>query len=168
LLERLLENRRLLNWVGALTCAALMAYALYAQHGMGLEPCPLCMFQRVGISALGVVFLLAALHHPRVIGARLYGVLLVLVGSGAMYFAGRHVWIQAQPAGSVPACGAPLDMMLDMLPLMEVVRKVLTGGGECGKIDWSFLGVSMPGWVLIAAVCLTLFGVINNFRNASR
>jgi disulfide bond formation protein DsbB len=166
LLLELLARRRLLNFAGALVCGLLMAYALYAQHGMGLEPCPLCVFQRVGISALGVVFLLAALQHPGAGGARIYGLLLALAGAGAIYFAGRHVWIQAQPPGTVPACGAPLDMMLDMFPLTEVVRKVLTGGGECGKIDWQLLGVSMPGWVLIAAVSLALFGIINNFHNA--
>ncbi|MBK6598984.1 MAG: disulfide bond formation protein B [Proteobacteria bacterium] len=166
-LQELLANRRLLNFLAALFAAALMGYALYAQHGLGLEPCPLCMFQRVGISAVGVVFLLAALHHPASgFGSRAYGLLIAVTAAGAAYIAGRHVWIQTQPAGSVPACGAPLDMMLDMFPLLEVVRKVLTGGGECGKIDWLFLGVTMPGWVLIAAVSLGLFGLVNNFVNA--
>ncbi|MEZ5512935.1 MAG: disulfide bond formation protein B [Steroidobacteraceae bacterium] len=162
----ILTNRRLLNFAAAVFAAALMGYALYAQHGLGLEPCPLCMFQRVGISAIGAVCLLAALHHPGATGARVYGVLIAATAAGAAYVAGRHVWIQAQPAGSVPACGAPLDMMLEMFPLMEVVRKVLTGGGECGKIDWLFLGVTMPGWVLIAAVSLGLIGLVNNFVNA--
>jgi disulfide bond formation protein DsbB len=162
----MLRNRRLLNFAGAFICAALMAYALYAEKVLGLAPCPLCMFQRVGITALGVVFLLAALHHPRALGARLYGVLLVLAGTATMYIAGRHVWIQAQPPGTVPACGAPLELMMEMFPLLEVVRKVLTGGGECGAIDWTFLGLSMPAWVLIAAIGLTLGGVLNNFGNA--
>jgi len=164
--HELLRDRRALNFLAALFCGLLMGYALYAQYGLGLEPCPLCMFQRVGVSALGIVFLLAALHHPRAFGARLYGLLIVLTAAAAAYVAGRHVWVQAQPPGTVAACGAPLDMMLDMFPLLEVVRKVLSGGGECGKIDWSLLGVTMPGWVLIAAVSLGLFGLVNNFLNA--
>jgi protein dithiol:quinone oxidoreductase len=114
----MLRNRRLLNFAGALICAALIGYALFAEKVLGLAPCPLCMFQRVGIAALGVVFLLAALHHPGALGARLYGGLLGLAGAGTMYIAGRHVWIQAQPPGTVPACGAPLDMMLEMFPLL--------------------------------------------------
>jgi protein dithiol:quinone oxidoreductase len=66
----------------------------------------------------------------------------------------------------VPACGADLDFMLEVMPLQEVVAKVLAGGGECQKIDWHFLGLSMPGWVLIAAVALGTWGVANwaNFR----
>jgi disulfide bond formation protein DsbB len=51
---------------------------------------------------------------------------------------------------------------MDMFPLLEVVRKVMTGGGECGVIDWTFLGISMPGWVLICAVALGLAGILNN------
>jgi disulfide bond formation protein DsbB len=62
----------------------------------------------------------------------------------------------------VPACGAPLDNLLQMFPLLEVIRKVMTGGGECGNIDWTLLGISMPGWVLIAAVTLGLVGILNN------
>ncbi len=158
----MLNNRRLMNFLGALTCAVMMGYALYAQHQLELEPCPLCVFQRVAISALGAAFLLAALHHPGRGGARVYGVLLGLASAAATYVSGRHVWIQAQPPGSVPSCGAPLDIMMQMLPFTEVLRKVLTGGGECGKIDWQWLGVSMPGWVLISAVTLGLVGVLNN------
>ena len=76
--------------------------------------------------------------------------------------AGRHVWIQAQPPGTVPACGAPLDSLMQMFPLLDVVRKVMTGGGECGTIDWTFLGLSMPMWVLISAITLGLVGIVNN------
>jgi disulfide bond formation protein DsbB len=82
--------------------------------------------------------------------------------------AGRHVWIQHQPYGTVPACGAPLDTLLDMLPVLEVIRKVMTGGGECGVVDWTFVGVSMPGWVLICAVLLGLVGILNNVFPARR
>ena len=85
-----------------------------------------------------------------------------VAAGAATWVAGRHVWIQHQPAGTVPACGAPLDNLLQMFPILEVVRRVMTGGGECGNIDWTFLGVSMPGWVLIMAVTLGLVGIVNN------
>ena len=62
----------------------------------------------------------------------------------------------------MPACGAPLDNLLQMFPLLEVIRRVMTGGGECGAIDWTFLGLSMPDWVLIMAVTLGLAGIVNN------
>ena len=120
------------------------------------------MFQRVCIGALGVVFLIAALHPARRTGSIIYGVLIFLVAGATVWVAGRHVWIQSQPPGTVPACGAPLDTLMQMFPLLEVVRRVMTGGGECGVVDWTLLGISMPGWVLIMAVTLGLVGIVNN------
>jgi disulfide bond formation protein DsbB len=79
-----------------------------------------------------------------------------------MGVAGRHLWIQHLPEGAVPACGAGLAYMMQIFPLSDVIRKVLTGSGECAKITWSFLGLSMPGWVLIAAAGLGIFGALVN------
>lgn len=140
----------------------MLAYALYAEKYLGYEPCPLCMFQRVCIGVLGIVFLIAGLHRARNSGAVVYGALIVVAAGAATWVAARHVWVQHQPPGTVPACGAPLDNLLQMFPLLEVIRKVMTGGGECGNIDWTLLGVSMPGWVLISAVTLGLAGIVNN------
>lgn len=145
---------RLGNALGFLACVALIAYALYAEHVLGLAPCPLCIFQRVAVIVIGVLFLIAALHHPGRTGARIYAALIGIASIGGIAIAARHIWIQAQPPGSVAACGADLDYMLDILPLTEVISKVLTGSGECGDIDWSLLGLSMPWWVLIALVAL--------------
>ena len=97
-------SRRLGNALGFVACAAMMAYAFYAQYGLGLEPCPLCMFQRVGVVILGAMFLIAALHNPRsVAGARVYAALLALAAAFPLYVSGRHVYIQSLPFGSVPA-----------------------------------------------------------------
>jgi protein dithiol:quinone oxidoreductase len=164
-------SRRLINVGGFLACVAMLAYAyFYAEKVLRLEPCPLCMFQRVGVGLLGIVFLLAAMQHPASrAGARVYAVLIALVAAFPGYVAGRHVYVQSLPAGSVPSCGATLDYMLDVFPLLTVVRKVLTGGGECANIDWSFLGLSMPGWVLVAVVLLAVMGILANWRvGASR
>jgi disulfide bond formation protein DsbB len=163
------DRRQKINLAAALLCIGMVLYAIYyAQGVLGLNPCPLCMFQRVCIGALGIVFLIAALHPARRVGSMVYGVLIVLVAAGTSWVAGRHVWIQAQPPGTVPACGAPLDNLLQMFPLQEVIRKVMTGGGECGTVDWAFLGVSMPGWVLIIAVTLGLIGIVNNIVYPAR
>ena len=102
---------------------------------------------------MGIVFLIAGLHRVRYRGAIVYAGFIFVAAAAATWVAGRHVWIQHQPPGTVPACGAPLDNLLQMFPLLEVIRKVMTGGGECGIVDWTMLGISMPGWVLIAAVC---------------
>jgi disulfide bond formation protein DsbB len=163
-MERWLTTRTF-NLAGFLACAGLMAYALFAQHGLGLEPCPLCVFQRVAVIATGAVFLVAAAHNPGRVGRIFYGALIgatALVGVGV---AGRHVWLQTLPPDKVPACGPGLDFMLNAFPFMEVLEIVLSGSGECAEISWSFLGLSMPVWVLICLVALGLFGVWNNIRN---
>ena len=157
-------NPRLLNLVGFLACAGLMSYALYAQHVLGLDPCPLCIFQRVGVIALGAVFLVAALHNPKGWGSYVYVALIGIASLATIGVSGRHLYVQAQPPGAIPSCGAPLDVMLQFTPLTKVIRKVLVGGGECQEVNWKFLGLAMPGWVLICAVVLGVLGVFANWR----
>jgi protein dithiol:quinone oxidoreductase len=155
-------NRRLGNLAGVAVCAALMGYALYAEHVLGYAPCPLCIFQRVAMIAVGVLFLIAAVHNPGTWGARLYGLLIDLAAIAGIAVAGRHVWIQAQPPGTVPSCGADLGYLLEIMPVTEVVTKVFTASGECGKIDWTFLGLTMPTWILICFVLLGTWAILVN------
>lgn len=155
---------RRLNLLGFLGCVALLAYAYYAQFVLHLEPCPLCIFQRIGIFAIGVLFLVTALHDPRYAGRRVYAVLIGLAAAATVVVAGRHLYIQSLPADQVPACGASLDFMMKVFSLSEVLMKVLTGSGECAKITWQFLGLAMPGWVALCAVVLGAFGVAVNMR----
>jgi protein dithiol:quinone oxidoreductase len=89
--------RRGLNFLGLAACVGLLGYAWYAQAVLGLEPCPLCIFQRVGVAAIALVFLAAALHHPKSWGARVYGVLGLLAALATMGVAARHLWIQHLP-----------------------------------------------------------------------
>jgi disulfide bond formation protein DsbB len=157
-----LKNRRLINFAGFAACVALLAYALYAQFELGLEPCPLCIFQRVGVAALGVVFLIAALHHPRGWGSNVYAVLIAAAALATIGVAARHVYVQHLPPGALPSCGAPLGVLLKFTPFFDVIRKVLTGSGECSEVTWRFLGLAMPAWVLICALILGGFGVAAN------
>jgi disulfide bond formation protein DsbB len=157
-------NRRLLNFAGFIACVALLGYAYYTQYKLGLEPCPLCIFQRIGIAALGVVFLIAGLHSPRGWGASVYAVLIGLASLATAGVAIRHLYVQSLPPGTIPACGAPLDVLLQFTPVTEVIRKVLTGSGECSQVNWKFLGLAMPAWVLIWALVLGVVGVLINTR----
>lgn len=158
--------RRQGNAVLACAAAAAVAYAFYAQFGLDLVPCHLCIFQRVTLAAMAAVFLLAALFsRPGAAGA-VFAALVGITGLATVATAGRHVWIQMQPAGSVPACGADLDFMMDVFPLTDVVLKVFKAGGECAKVDWTFLGLSMPAWVLLLAFALTVAGLWVNLRRA--
>jgi disulfide bond formation protein DsbB len=166
--RRVLQNTRLINFAGFGACVALLAYALYTQYGLGLEPCPLCIFQRIAIAALGVVFLLAALHNPRGWGMRVYAFLIGLTALSAIGVAARHLYVQHLPPGSLPSCGAPLEVLLKFTPVTDVIRKVLTGSGECSEVTWRFLGLAMPAWVLICALVLGAVGFVANSRRPTR
>ncbi len=161
-----IPDKKFLNLGGFATCAALMAYALFAQYQLVLEPCPLCILQRIAVIGLGVVFLIAGLHNPSGTGRYVYSLLLALVTAFGSIVAGRHVWLQEIPADQVPACGPGLDYMWENFPLADVISMVFKGSGECATIDWHFLGLSMPAWVLIAVLGLGTTGIWNNLRRS--
>lgn len=143
-----------------LVCVALMATALTMQHIMNLEPCPLCVFQRVFVIVLGIVALIAALQDPGLTGRRVYGVLIVVFGVLGMIVAGRHVWLQNLPADRVPECGPGLEYMLEAFPLTEALSLVFRGSGECADVQWVFLGLSIPGWTLVIFTAFTISGLL--------
>ncbi|MCK7594244.1 disulfide bond formation protein B [Pseudomarimonas salicorniae] len=149
---------------GLLCCLALLGYALYAQHQMFLDPCPLCILQRVAFMVMAAGFLAGLVFGKGRVG-RWLGSAVVVIGSGAgVAIAGRHVWLQGLPPDQVPACGPGLEYMLEAFPLRDVLSKVFHGSGECAKIDWSFLGISMPGWTLIWYLLLAALVLFALFR----
>lgn len=167
-MHTLFAHRRAVSIAAGLLCFALFGYALYAQYQLGFEPCPLCIFERIGVASLGIVLLLAAIPAERQLLLRRVAALLVLVvGLGGAGVAARHVYIQSLPPGKVPVCGASLDYMFDVFPVMDVLRKVLTGSGECAKVDWTFWGLAMPAWVLIWLLLLTSLGVAIHWRRGA-
>jgi disulfide bond formation protein DsbB len=159
-------GRRLSNFAGFAACVALLAYALYAQFELGLEPCPLCIFQRIGIALLAVAFLVAALHQPAGSGRYVYACLIGIAALLTIGVAARHLYVQSLPPGSLPSCGAPLSMLVKFTPVFKLIRKVLTGSGECGEVNWRFLGLAMPAWVLVCALALGVWGVLANLKPA--
>ena len=151
--------------LGAFACIALMGYALYAQYVLHLEPCPLCIFQRIAICALGWVFLLGALIGPKSAGGqRTWSVLALLMALAGIAVAARHLWLQSLPPDQVPACGPGLGYMWDAMPFGKLLAKVFTGSGECAAIPWRFLGLAMPGWVLICFVVLGGWALFAGFK----
>ena len=145
----LLPPRRLAYLLGFVICAALMGWAFWLQYHEGLEPCPLCMFQRVAVVAVGIVLLIAFLHDPGQRWATFYAVLVVLFAGAGAAFAGRQIWLQSLPKDQVPACGMGLNYMLETLPLTDVIAKVLGGSGECAEKGWEMLGLSIAGWTFV-------------------
>ena len=139
-----------------LACAGMVSYAIYVQHVDFIDPCPLCVFQRMVYMWLGAVALVAFIHNPGNIGRWIYGGLISaggLVGAG---IAGRHVWLQSLPPDQVPDCGMGLNYMLETMPLGQVLSEVLYGSGECAEVYWTFLGISLPGWSFLWYVVFTV------------
>ena len=134
---------------GFLICAGLVGAALYFQYVMKLEPCPLCIFQRVFVMITGLILLAGALHNPSGMGRRVYGGLTALAAVLGAGVAGRHVWIENLPFDQQPGCGYSLQDMLESFPLLKTLKLVLAGSGGCGEVTWSFLGLSLAGWTLL-------------------
>ena len=153
----------------ALLCAALTGYALYVQYVEFLDPCPLCILQRMAFIWIGSVALVAAVHYPGRTGRWIYGGLVILGALAGAAIAGRHVWLQSLPPDQVPAdCGMGLNYMLETMPVGDVLRRVLHGSGECAKVDWTFLGLSMPGWTLICYIGIIVLTLVVLSRRQAR
>jgi protein dithiol:quinone oxidoreductase len=151
--------------LGFLLCAGLIGFALFSQFQWGLLPCPLCIFQRIAFAGLAAVFLIGGLHAPKsAVGRRIYGLLALIPAGTGIGIAGRHVRLTTLPPDQVPECGPPLQFMMDTNPLTDVIKKVLTGSGECAKVDWQFLGLSMPAWSLLWFLLLTGLALYAAFR----
>jgi len=132
-----------------LAVVLLLGYAYYVQYQLLLEPCPLCILQRVAFFAIASIALIGLIHNPGVKGRWLYGGLMIVAGIVGSAIAGRHLWLQSLPPDKVPECGPGLSYMLENFPLAEVWQTVLHGSGSCATLDWQFLGLSMPGWTLV-------------------
>jgi disulfide bond formation protein DsbB len=138
----------------------MLAFGYYLQFVVGLEPCPLCIIQRLLLFAVGVVFLAAAIHHPAGrVGAGVYGGAIALIAALGVAVAGRHVWLQYLPPERRPACGPALDHLLSTFGPIEGLSRVLRGSGECGVVDWTLLSLSIPEWTLAAFVAFAAWAV---------
>lgn len=158
---------RMINGLLLLASVVGMSFALYLEHVRGLAPCPLCIFQRVGLITMGVFALVGFLHNPKARVLKvLYSLLATLGILWSFAVAARHVWIQHLPANEVPSCGPGLNYLVDVLPMRDVLAQVLTGSGECANIDWTFLGLSLPMWSLMFFAVLLVLNLVQLFRKA--
>jgi len=163
--NRLLETRPA-NTLLAAICAALLAYAYYTQFVLGLEPCPLCIFQRVAMIALFVVFLLAAAVGGGPIRSRIMATVVGLTALSGAGISAWHIRQQYLPNEEFAACGADLSYMMEVFSFWEVLEMAFTGTGDCAEVDWAFLGLSMPVWVGVCFVLLGAAGIWVNWRAA--
>src|SRR5579862_179994 len=129
-------------------CAGLIAFALYLQEQLGLEPCPMCILQRYAFITLGIVALVAAIHGPKGLMLKVYGGLVALIAIAGGGVAIRHSWVQHFPP-KTESCGADLDFLVSSFPLSKALPKIFQGTGSCSAVDWTMLGLSIPEWALV-------------------
>ncbi|MFO1436483.1 MAG: disulfide bond formation protein B [Gammaproteobacteria bacterium] len=137
-----------------LVCAGLLGYGYYLQYAKGLEPCPLCIFQRVCYAIVGLAAMVAAIHNPYGLGKRFYAAISGIGAIGGLLFAGRQTWLQHLPPDQVPSCGPGLEYWMKTLSFGETVRKVFRGTGDCAEVTWTFLGLSIAEWSLLCFAAL--------------
>jgi disulfide bond formation protein DsbB len=148
-------------------CTGLLLFGLFLQHTKGLEPCPLCVLQRIIFIVTGAVALLAALHGSRrragQIGWGLVISLLCLTGAGV---AARHTWIQRFPP-AIQECGADFYILLDTATLAQLLPAMFRGTGDCTHRAWVFLGLSIAEWALVCFALIALSTVWRTFARAN-
>ncbi|MGY1489648.1 disulfide bond formation protein B [Methylobacillus pratensis] len=151
-------------FLGFVASFGLVGLALFLQQKYNLEPCPLCISQRIAFMALGVLFLVAALHNPGSLGRKVYGLLHVIAAVTGIGIAARHIWIQANPDKVMAECGAGFDYIMETFPLKKALDLIFKGTGECSAIDWTLFGLTIPQLSLVAFAGLGLFAVLLAFH----
>jgi disulfide bond formation protein DsbB len=118
----------------------------------------------VFVAIVGIIFLIAALHNPLSRGQKIYSGLGVAASIGGGFFSVKQLWLQNLPEDSIPACGPPVDYLMDVFPASEVITMLIRGDGNCAKVQWELFGVSMPGWVLFVFIVLAGIGLFQLLR----
>jgi disulfide bond formation protein DsbB len=140
-------------------CAGLLAFALYLQHALDLEPCPMCILQRYGFLAAGVLAGLGAVHGPGAVGQRIYAALVGVAALAGGGVAARHNWVEHHPP-RIADCGTDHEFKVDSFPLSEALPMIFRGSGDCSKVAWRWLGLSIAEWSLVAFSGILLTAVL--------
>ncbi|WP_307700882.1 disulfide bond formation protein B [Variovorax paradoxus] len=145
-----------------LACVLMLAFGLYLQHVVGLEPCPMCIVQRYALVLVALFTGLAAMFRSR--GLQVAGGVLALVSAiGGGYTAAAQSWLQWYPP-EVVSCGRDLYGMIETFPLKRALPMIFRGGGDCSKVDWSLFGLTLANWAFVAFAVLTILLLVLIFR----
>ena len=140
-----------------------MIFGLYLEHIQGLDPCPLCVFQRIAYILIIITSLIAVIHNPANTWKTIYKFLIFIFSVMGASVAGRQVWLQHLPPELVPECGPGLDYMLNVFPFADAVRMILSGSGECAEVQWRFIGLSIAEWSLIVFIAISIATILSVF-----
>ena len=141
--------------MGFVSCFAIVALALVIQTQYDLEPCPLCISQRIVFMSLGVLFLIATFIPPSSWLKKIFTGLQILTALGGAGVAIRHWYLQANKESMIADCGVGFDYMFENFPLEKAFKLLFRGTGDCAAIDWTFLGLTLPQ---LALICFVAYG----------
>ncbi len=156
----MIDKHRLIFSTIFIFCFCFLGFGYYLQFFKNLQPCPLCHLQRAAYFLLGFSCFINMLHNPKVLGRRIYALIAILFSSLGVVLAGRQVWLQTLPPDQVPSCIPNIQTMLQYMPVSEALTKAFLGGGDCAKIDWTFMGLSMAQWSMAWFAVFFILSVI--------
>ncbi len=146
-------------------CIGLLIFGLYLEHVLGLEACPLCIFQRIAYTAIIFIALIGAIHNPRNLLQNIYKLLMVISAITGAAIAGRQIWLQHLPPELVPECGPGFDYMFNVFPFGEALKMIFTGSGECAEVKWRFIGLSIAEWSLIMFIGILIATILSIYTS---
>ena len=150
----------------ALVCACMLAFGMYLQHVLGLEPCPMCIVQRYADFLVLIFAILGASTGKRALQLG-SSFLLLISACGGAFVAARQSWLQWYPP-EVVSCGRDLYGMIETFPLQRVLPMIFKGSGDCSKVDWTFLGGSIANWAFVCFSALTVLALALIMRQVRR
>lgn len=136
----------------------ILASSFYFQYIKGLEPCPLCLMQRLSVVLLLIISLISLIANYLKVG-KLLAVMQIIFAAGGLFFAGRQLWLQSLPAGQAPACMPELDVLIRYFPLKDVLHALFWGAGDCAEVTWKWFGLSMPAWASVYFLFMLFTGL---------
>jgi len=157
----LLQETRIVLTLILLFCISLLATAFYMEYQLGLEPCPMCIVQRIAVALAGLAALIGILHNKL---KKFYLGLTAFFSAAGSLSAIRHLYLQSLPPDRVPSCGPDLNYLLENNFVSDALIQLFIGDGNCTEVMWSLMGISIPGWVLICCGGIFLISINSLFN----
>lgn len=139
---------RILNLAGFFLIVFILGFAVYLQQNLHLQPCPLCILQRILFAILGILFFTGSLYQPKQLFRRLFAAVLLIVASLGTLLASRQVYLQHLAPGQQPPCAPNFYYLLQNFPLRQSLPIFFRGSGDCAEIQWTLWHMSIAEWSL--------------------
>jgi disulfide bond formation protein DsbB len=146
--------------------ALALGVSYYLEYAVGLQPCGMCLLQRICLALLTGICLGAAVHGPSHFASLMYWLLGLLCSLAGTVTAWRHVLLQSAPAHELSDCSASVFDLFVSAPWAYVVQQLFNGTVDCEPISWSLFDLSLPEWSLLFFVATTILSVQQLLRLA--